>query len=187
MLPLDQPDQRGGRTGPRADGACVRLAAGPRRLAADRRGHGLTSARAGRRDRHLAPGRDDCRAPAEHGGPVRSHPAPGPWDRRLPAAGRLPAPAGSLPLRAGSLQARLGPRRADSLARRELRRRGHGAPRRHARGDRPLRGRGLAWPPSGASLRAARPTEPVRPDAGARRTSTPRGPTVMCRAALRGT
>ena len=36
-----QPDQRGGRTGPGADGACVRLAAGPRRLAADRRGHGL--------------------------------------------------------------------------------------------------------------------------------------------------
>ncbi len=62
-----------------------------------------------------------------------------------------------------------------------------GPPRRHARGDRGgARGRVGGAAPR-AAVRPARPADPLRPDAGAGRASTPPGPTATSRTARRST
>ena len=182
MLPLDQPDSA-------AVGLMLGLPAhavgwpmprgGSQRIAEALAAH---IALARRRDRHRHAGRVARRAAAEHGGPARCHPAPGP--SRSPATG-CPAATG-----AALGRYRYGPGvfkvdwaldgpipwRAESCG---------GAATVHvggnARGDRRVRGRGLARPRirSGRSCcsRSTSLFDPTRAPAA----STPRGPTATCR------
>ena len=96
----------------------------------------------------------------------------------LPRA--LPPGARALPLRARRVQARLRARRPGAVDGAGVPPRRHGAPRRHARGDRARGGRGRARPARRAAVRARRAAEPVRPDPRARRAHTRCGPTATC-------
>ena len=131
----------------------------------------------------VAPGVVDCRASAEHGDPVRSHPAPGPWDRR--ATGFRPATgAGSLATATARACASWtgpstalspgAPRAAAARARCIL-----GRPSRRSPAPRPRSGTaGTRSVPTCCSRSRARSTRRGRPTA-----STRRGPTVTCQAA----
>ena len=175
----------------RAERPRRRLAGGPRRLAAaGRRARWLTCARSAAR---IETGRrvGVARRAADGAGPVAARRDPAP---AAAIAGDAPARratgAGSraLPLRARRLQARLGARRADPV---DGARGARGPGRctsaaRSTRSPRPSRPR-RAGEHHGAAVRAARAAEPVRPHPGARRASTPPGPTATSRTARRAT
>ena len=105
---------------------------------------------------------------------------------RLPGA--LPARPRALPLRPRRLQARLGARRPDPVDGAGVRARGHGARRRHVRGDRRLREPPPhARPPQRAAVRPASPSPRSATPAARRRASTRAGPTATSRPARRAT
>ena len=159
-----------------------RLAARPRRLAADRRRARLAPPLARRRDRDRPPGALARRAGRCTRGPPRRDAPPVRRDRRRPAPGPLPPPARGLPLRPRRLQARLGARRADPVAGRGVRARRPSTSAARWRRSRPPSGRrGGVRPPSGrtsCSPSRASSTRPAR-----RRASTPPGPTATSRTA----
>ena len=184
MLPLERPPTR--RVRPRARRCSATRSAGrsPRGGSQrDRRRARLVPALARRRDRDGPAGRVARRAAgarvvlldvdARGSSLAIAGDAP---------AGPLPPAARPLPLRAGRVQARLGARRADPVARRGRAR----APATvHLGGTLDEIAAAEARPSArrapGAAVRPARPAEPLRPDARARRASTRPGRTATSR------
>ena len=184
------PIDRGGRAGPRADRRTPfgwPLARGGSQRIAD--ALALVPARAGRRDRDRPPGRVACRAAA--GTAVLFDLTP----RQVLAHRRR---RGCRPATGAGSRATATARASSSSTGRSTAR-SRGAPRAAAARPRSisaatleeiaaLRGRasGAAAHPE-RPVRAARPAEPVRPDAGARRQAHRAGPTATCRTAPRVT
>ena len=139
------------------------------RCPAAARGHwrtpGGVPAKPRRLGRHRAGGRG-CRSvaagpPGAAGRDAAAGAAPG----RASAGRVLSAAAAAISLRAGRLQDRLGPGGPDPLARGRVPPRRHGAPGRHAGGDRRRGGPGGPRRAPRAPVRPPGPAEPVRSDA----------------------